>query len=160
MRFQINQLPRIPVYIREVREKNGETAQQLAEELGINYRSLLDIETGDRPCTVDLLSVIAARYRVDIVELLDNSIVGSAKKADTTTLTTDERNLVRAFRKCDPQVSSYMAGIMDKVASLSSVQEFIAIVEGMDSEDQMKMVDAVKAITTSFLRGEIESRHG
>ena len=56
--------------IRDLREDNDLTQQQVAEAIGITQRKYSYLETGTQPWTDDLLVQVAAFYKVSVDYLL------------------------------------------------------------------------------------------
>lgn len=62
--------------IRGLREKKGMTQEQLAEKLGVSYKTVNAIENGARGTTVDTLALIAESLE-STIDYIVNGVVGN-----------------------------------------------------------------------------------
>lgn len=69
--------------VRRIRQENGITLEALADEVGLAYTYVGQIERGQRNPTLDVVERIAKGLNVEPLELLGHSAnAGSPKKPD------------------------------------------------------------------------------
>ena len=95
--------------IEEIIQKNGLTAKQFAEILGVGNSKITDWRNGKTKPTLNDIIGISQKFKVTS----DYLIFG---KESNSNLTQDETNLIDAFRKCSPElqleISTYIYGLI------------------------------------------------
>lgn len=82
--------------IKVLREKNGHTLKDLAQEIGINYTALFKMENGQQKMDLEVLIKIAAFYNVPVSNLLGLEEVSEEVPFAVTTKSTENQLKIRS----------------------------------------------------------------
>ena len=95
--------------IEEIIRKNGLTAKQFADILGVGNSKITDWRNGKTKPTLNDIIGISQKFKVTS----DYLIFGKDSSSD---LTENEANLIAAFRRCSPElqleISTYVYGLL------------------------------------------------
>lgn len=100
--------PNLGATIKQLRESNGFTQQQLADYLGIGRVTLAHFETGERKPPITLLEKLANLYGLEIADLL---------APDDTTLALNAAFAFRSAGELQPVHLEHIAGFRRIVAN-------------------------------------------
>lgn len=116
--------------IRELREQNNWTQEQMAEKLGITRNGYAKIERGESMPNLDRLNDIATLFGVEITELLDNkNFICQISENYSNNYYNSDQNLITQIEKLKLSLSHKDELLAQKEKEIEALKQIIVLLQ-------------------------------